>query len=156
VKRYGRLLLSLFLTFGAGFVGSVFTFSNVRDWYVTLEKPLLSPPDWIFGPVWMGLYALMGVALFRVWRLAHYRKDARFWTAIFLIHLFLNALWSVLFFGLENPLIALADIVALWLILLWLVVRAWWIDRTTGWLLVPYLLWVSFATYLNFSIWFLN
>ncbi|PIR86576.1 hypothetical protein COU13_00140 [Candidatus Kaiserbacteria bacterium CG10_big_fil_rev_8_21_14_0_10_43_70] len=156
VSRYTRLFLSFFLTFGAGFVGTFFASTKVKTWYITLDKPYLSPPDWVFAPVWIGIYALMGTALYRIWRLAHYRKDARIWTAIFLIHLFLNASWAVLFFGLENSLLALIDIIAILLMLLWLIVRAWWIDRTSGWLLVPYLLWVSFATYLNFSIWFIT
>lgn len=151
-----RFFLSYLLTFGAGFVGSFFTASSVKTWYTTLDKPPLSPPDWVFGPVWTGIYILMGTALYRIWRLAHYRKDARLWTAVFLIHLFLNTSWSLLFFGLQSSLLALFDIVLLFLVLLWLVVRAWWIDRIAGWLLVPYLLWVSFATYLNFAIWFIN
>jgi len=148
--------VSFLLTFGAGFAGSFFTTSKVKTWYATLDKPLLSPPDWVFAPVWMGIYALMGAALYRIWRLAHYRKDARLWTAVFIAHLFLNASWSLLFFGLENALLALLNIIAVLLVLLWLIMRAWWIDRISGWLLVPYLLWVSFATYLNFAIWFLN
>jgi len=151
-----RLFLSYVLPFGAGFVGSFFTAPKIKTWYTTLDKPSLSPPDWVFAPVWTGIYILMGTALYRIWRLAHYRKDARLWTIVFLAHLLLNTSWSLLFFGLENLLLSLLNIIALLLVLLWLVMRAWWIDRVSGWLLVPYLLWVSFATYLNFSIWFLN
>jgi len=155
IKKYRLLFASLVITLGMGFLGSL-AMPDLNGWYVELIKPALQPPNWIFGPVWTVLYIFMGIALYRIWRLAHYRGDASLWTLVFLLHLVLNGAWSVLFFYFQNPSSALIDIAILWILLVYLLVRGWWIDRTAGWLLLPYVMWVTFATYLNLGIVLLN
>lgn len=155
-----KLIVSLLLPQLAGFIGSLFTRSGIRTWYNMIEKPALNPPSWIFGPVWTTLYLLMGIALFLIWRIEPTSaKQAinikiAFW--IFGIQLFLNALWSMLFFGLESPALALVGIIFLWIFIVLNIFVFYRISSVSGLLLVPYLIWVSFATYLNYSIWVLN
>lgn len=138
----------------AGAIGSWATLENVRSWYPTLNKPAWNPPNWIFGPVWTTLYVLMGVAIWRVWRAGG--PAAERLVRVYFTQLFVNALWSVLFFGIKQPAWALADIAGLWLLLAWLLGGLWRIDRIAGWLWLPYVLWVSFATALNLAIVQLN
>ncbi len=133
--------------FGAGFVSG--------DWYPTLNKPTWNPPKWAFAPVWTVLYTVMGIAAWMVWSRGGFRKQFRP-LVLFLIQLFLNALWTPLFFGLHRPALAFADIVLLWLVLLGTVVAFWQIRALAGALLIPYVVWVTFAAALNFSIWQLN
>jgi tryptophan-rich sensory protein len=137
----------------AGVIGSAATFENVRTWYPTLVKPSWNPPSWVFGPVWTTLYVLMGTAAWRVWRKG---PGTGSWVGGYFAHLVLNALWSVLFFGLKRPDWALAEIVVLWGVLVWLLVGFWKIDRVAGLIWVPYVLWVSFATVLNATLVRLN
>ncbi|MBI1982096.1 MAG: tryptophan-rich sensory protein [Candidatus Levybacteria bacterium] len=152
--RLPKLILSIGLCLGAGFVGSFFTISAIPNWYAALQKPTFSPPNWVFGPVWTTLYIMMGVALYLVWTSKSKVKQNAL--NLFFVQLGLNALWSIIFFGLQSPFLALLTIVALWLLIV-LTMRAFFgINKTSGWLLVPYLAWVSFATYLNYSIWVLN
>jgi benzodiazapine receptor len=139
--------------FVAGAIGSAATFENVRSWFPTLVKPSWNPPGWLFGPVWTTLYVLMGTAAWRVWRQG---PAARTLVRGYFLHLLPNALWSILFFGLKQPAWALADIVVLWGLLVWLLVGFWRTDRLAAALWLPYLLWVSFATALNAAIVRLN
>jgi tryptophan-rich sensory protein len=139
--------------FVAGAIGSWATFENVRSWFPTLAKPAWNPPGWLFAPVWTTLYVLMGVSAWRAWRTG---PAARPLVMGYFVQLVLNALWSILFFGLKAPGAALLDIAALWLLLAWLQAGLWRADRTAGALWVPYLLWVSFATALNLAIVRLN
>lgn len=139
-----------------GLLGTPFTVSAVTTWYTTLNKPFFSPPNWIFGPVWTTLYALMGISLYLIW--SQGVKDAKVKHAVwyFVAQLSLNFLWSLLFFGLQNPLLGLVDIIVLWIAIL-LTIRAFYpLSKTAAYLLLPYLAWVSFATLLNFSIVLLN
>lgn len=141
----------------AGAIGSVFTASSVATWFPTLIKPALNPPSWVFGPVWTVLYMLMGVAVFLVWvNPGVIKEEKRRALEIFGLQLILNILWSVLFFGLQSPLLALVDIVFLWCAILWTILAFARIARPAAWLLAPYLAWVTFATYLNAAIWLLN
>ncbi len=137
----------------AGIIGSLFTMSAIDGWYTTLIRPELAPPNWIFGPVWITLYTLMGIAAFLVWR-----KNRRCSMAlgIFTVQLILNSLWSIIFFGMGALGVAFAEIVLLWLAIVATILAFWKISRTAAWLLAPYLLWVSFAAYLNFAFWTLN
>lgn len=139
--------------FVAGVIGSAATFENVRTWYPTLAKPSWNPPNWIFGPVWTTLYVLMGTAAWRVWRTGFM---ARPFVLGYFVHLVPNALWSILFFGLKQPAWALADILMLWVLLVWLLVGFWRTDRLAAVLWLPYVLWVTFATLLNTAIVWLN
>lgn len=149
------LLIALLLCYGAAAVGGLFGTGGRGDWYADLAKPSWTPPSWVFGPVWTLLYGMMAVAVWLVW-LRHSWRPAVAPMAAFAAQMVFNAAWSPLFFGLHRPGIAFADIVLLWLAL---VATVWLFLRRTvlaGLLLVPYLLWVSFAVTLNFAIWRLN
>jgi len=154
------IALSLILPLLAGFIGSIFTGPAISSgWYASLIKPALNPPAWLFGPVWTILYLLMGLALFLVWS---FNKQAlktsvkKFALILFALQLALNALWSVIFFGLKNPGWAFVDIILLWLAIFGTIIVFSKISRPAMFLLLPYILWVSFAGYLNYSIWTLN
>ncbi len=142
----------LVVTFIAALIGSRF---QPGEWYIGLTKPALTPPAWVFGPVWTLLYAMMAVVAWLVWRRYGF-TDAIVPLGLFLGQLALNCLWSYLFFGLQRPELAFLDIIALWLAILATFVAFWHCHQLAGLLLLPYLLWVSFATYLNFQFWQLN
>ena len=146
------LLGWLVVCFSAAAVGSRFL---PGAWYATLTKPAWNPPSSVFAPVWTVLYAAMGVAAWLVWRRSGFAGAGAALTA-FGAQLVLNALWSYLFFGLHRPGVAFADIVALWVVILVVAVLFWRVDWRAGALIVPYLVWVSFATCLNFALWRLN
>lgn len=153
-------VLKLFVAIGvselAGVVGSVFTAPSVKTWYLEIAKPSFNPPSWVFGPVWITLFALMGIAAFLVWNKGLTRRDVRIALGIFLFQLVLNTLWSVIFFGLQSPGAAFIEIVFLWLAILMTIVSFYKISKPAALLLVPYILWVSFAAILNYSIHELN
>jgi len=145
----------------AGWVAVAFAAAGVGartlpgDWYVSLIKPPFTPPAWIFAPVWTLLYLLMGVAAWRVWNRVGFR-GAGVALTLFIVQLTLNALWSYVFFGLHRTDFALINIGALWMAILSVVVLFWRVDFWAGALLLPYLFWVSFASYLNLGLWRLN
>lgn len=143
------------LCLGVGGLGGAVTAESVTTWYTTLNKPTFNPPNWIFGPVWTALYILMGIAAWRVWRAAD-RDTARGPLAVFALQLAVNLGWSVAFFGLRNPGLAVIVILALDLLVLATALMFRRIDRLAAWLLVPYLAWISFATVLNITIWRIN
>ncbi|HOI58826.1 MULTISPECIES: TspO/MBR family protein [unclassified Methanoculleus] len=140
----------------AAAVGSLFTMPAIPTWYAGLVKPALNPPAWVFGPVWTVLYILMGVALYLVWIRGWDRKDVKVAMAIFGVQLVLNVLWSYLFFGLQAPFFALIEIVLLWLAILMTIGAFYRVSVPAAVLLVPYLLWVTFATYLTYGVYVLN
>ncbi len=142
---------------GVGYLSGFATQSSVDTWFQTLEKPVFNPPSWLFAPVWSTLYVMMGIAAGLVWDKIDLQREAvRNALIFFAVQLALNALWSILFFGLKNPLLALIEIVILWLMIYETYVKFAKIDRIAGYLFIPYLLWVSFAAVLNGSIWWLN
>lgn len=155
-KQWLVLVLCLLGPLAIGFLSGITTVEGVRTWYQGIAKPSFTPPDAVFGPVWTALYLAMGLAAFLVWRSGPDRAVVRTALVWFCVQLVANGLWSVLFFGLRNPGLALAEI----LLLLGLIVvttRLFWSrSRLAGALMVPYLAWVAFATALNFSIWRLN
>lgn len=176
-----KVIISVAVCELAGILGAVFTAPAISSgWYAGLVKPALNPPAFVFGPVWTALYFLMALSLFLVWknewRVARplVRPDGkkpwntwseRFWVgdlqkeniiAIFAVQLVLNALWSVVFFGMKRPDMAFFVLVALWLAIVYAIVNFYRVSRMAAWLLLPYILWVSFAGYLNYSLWFLN
>jgi len=155
-KKLKKLAISLGLCLGAGFLGSLFTTSAIDTWYVNLNKPIFNPPNWLFGPVWTMLYILMGIALFLVWQKGLKNKNVRFAFWFFIMHLAFNTLWSIIFFGVKNIGLAMVDIAILWLMVLALLYFFYEIDKRATWLIVPYFLWISFASLLNYSIWILN
>ena len=146
------LLGWLGVTFAAAWAGSRFM---PGAWYAALSKPAWNPPNAIFAPVWSVLYGLMAVAAWLVWRRAGF-SGAGAALGLFAVQLILNALWSYLFFGRHQPGLAFGDIVVLWVAILSVVLLFWRVDRVAGALLLPYLAWVGFAAYLNFTLWRLN
>ncbi len=153
MNKYFSLAGWILLCEAAGVAGAVFTTSNIPTWYATLTRPELAPPNWVFGPVWTTLYFLMGVAVWLVWRS---RGDTKGAMTIFYIQLAFNVAWSWLFFGLQSPLLGLWCIGALWLAIVATIVTSYRHSRVAAYLLVPYLAWVSFASYLNWQLWLLN
>ncbi len=151
-----KLIIAVIVSELAGIIGSLFTFSEIPTWYATLAKPALNPPSWIFGPVWTTLYALMGIAAFLIWKKGLDRNDVRKALAVFGLQLALNTFWSIIFFGLHSPAWAFVNIISLWLAIAWTMILFYKISKPAMWLLAPYILWVSFASYLNYSIWILN
>jgi translocator protein len=156
INNFFKLVIAIAVSELAGIIGSFFTVGSIDTWYATLVKPALNPPAWVFGPVWITLYALMGVAAWLVWISGSAPDEKKKALTVFALQLFLNALWSIIFFGFENPGLALAEIVLLWLAILWTMIVFYKISKPAAWLLVPYILWVSFAIYLNYSILVLN
>jgi tryptophan-rich sensory protein len=156
IRDIWKLVVSIVACLAAGAIGSIFTRSAIPTWFATLEKPVFSPPNWLFAPVWTLLYILMGIAAFLVWRKGLGNWQVRSALIVFLIQLILNTLWSVVFFGLESPLFGLVVISVLWVLILVNVIQFFKISRAASVLLWPYLLWVTFATVLNSSIWLLN
>lgn len=125
------------------------------DWFAALNKPEWNPPSWLFGPVWTILYAMMAVSAWLVWREGGWLKQG--WPlALFLMQLALNAIWTPLFFGMHSPALAFVDIVLLWLLIAATLWSFWPVSRLASLLLIPYLVWVSFAAVLNFIIWRMN
>jgi tryptophan-rich sensory protein len=153
--NWWKLIASIFLCQMAGAIGSLATFQNIAGWYLALNKPFFTPPNWAFGPVWLTLYLLMGIAFFMVWNKG-LNKKTRPALQIFGIQLALNTLWSIVFFGFQSIFAGLVVIVLLWLAILWTMARFWKISRPAGWLLVPYIVWVTIATALNAAVWLLN
>lgn len=152
-----RFALCFGLTFSAALVGSLFTTRQViSDWYANLNKPLFSPPDWVFGPVWTLLYILMALSAFIVWQKGFGNPLVRIALALYLLQLILNGLWTPLFFGLQMPLLAFVEILLLWPAILLTIVAFARLSIAAAMLLTPYLLWTSFAAALNASIWLLN
>jgi len=147
-----RLTISVGVTLAVGFIGSLFTTPSISTWYTTLNKPSFNPPNWIFGPVWTLLFIMMAISFYLVWQ----KGLTLTAVLIFVLQLILNILWSLFFFYLKNPALALMEIIFLWLAILANIVIFYSISKTTGFLLVPYILWVSFAAFLNYTITSLN
>jgi benzodiazapine receptor len=155
-KRIAKIVAAVGVCLLAGAVGGLFTSPAIPGWYAALQKPAFNPPNWIFGPVWTALYIMMGVAAFLVWDRGWRRPGVRHALAVFAAQLVLNVLWSALFFGARSPVAALVDIVALWLGILASIILFARVSKAGAVLMVPYLLWVSFATALNVAIVALN
>ncbi len=156
MNKWLALLGFIILCLAVGGLGIWATSQSVVEWYPTLNKPSWNPPSWIFGPVWTTLYVLMGVAAWLVWRQDTRFSGVRAALILFAVQLALNSLWSFLFFKFHNPGLALVDIIAL---LITLALTTWAFfnhSKPAGLLMLPYLAWVTFATFLNFTIWQLN
>lgn len=154
IKSWSKLIFSIILAQSAGWVGAIFTVSAIPTWYALLNKPSFSPPNWVFGPVWTILYILIGVSLYIIW-VEHNKKT--FWMMkLFLFHLFLNAIWSPIFFGAKNLGLAFFVILVMDITLVLIIKNFYKINKIAALILIPYLLWISFASLLNFSIWKLN
>ncbi|MHB9288633.1 TspO/MBR family protein [Halobacteriales archaeon Cl-PHB] len=163
---YLSLGLAILAVESLGILGSVFTVQGLDGWYDTLARPEFAPPNWVFGPVWTALFALLGVAVWLVWQAAGVDDRATggqcrpgrpiLALGVFWAHAVVNVAWSAAFFGLQSPLLGLVVIAVLWVAIVLTLWLFWRVDRRAGLLLVPYLLWVSFAAYLNYGIWQLS
>jgi tryptophan-rich sensory protein len=149
------LAVAILVCFGAAGLGSFLTTPSIGGWYATLRKPAWTPPNWLFGPVWTVLYLGMAVAAWLVWRGAGV-SGAKLALTFFALQLALNVCWSAIFFSAHMPGFAFVEIVLLWVFILATLVFFWPVSRAAGWLMAPYLLWVAFATVLNYAIWRLN
>src|SRR3989344_1165788 len=179
INNFFKFIIAIVVSELAGVIGAVFTTSAIPTWYAGLAKPALNPPSWGFGPVWTTLFALIGVALFLVWRKDFqvtnplFENTRRAWNpwserlwrgdwqkfntmAIFALQYILNIAWSLVFFGLHRPDAAFFVLIALWFSIVYLIFNFYRYSKLAAWLLVPYLLWVAFAGYLNYSIWTIN
>ena len=156
IKNPGKLLIAVVIAHAAGLVGSVFTVRSVDTWYTTLAQPYFAPPSWLFGPVWLTLYTLMGIAAYLVWQKWQSDAESRVPLVIYFLHLILNAFWSIVFFGFRDPGTAFVVIMILLAIIFYLTLAFSRTDTYAGYLMVPYLTWVGFASFLNYYIWILN
>ena len=150
-----KLLISIFTPLLAGFLGSYFTTPNIPTWYASLQKPFFSPPNWLFGPVWTILYLLMGISFYLIWNSSNSKANLSA-IRLFIAQLVLNSLWSILFFGIKNPLLAFLEIIILWIFIFLTIKKFSQINQAASYLLYPYLAWVTFASFLNFAIVLLN
>lgn len=151
-----RLVVSVVACEAAGGVGSIFTAPAIATWYAALDKPWFTPPNWLFAPAWTTLFLLMGIAAFLVWRKGLGYPGVRAALVVFAVQLVLNILWSVVFFGLKSPLGGVVEIAFLWAAIVLTIVAFWRLSVAAGVLLLPYILWVSFAAALNISVFILN
>ncbi len=179
MKNTAKLIISILICEGAGIAGSFFTAPAIPTWYAFLRKPDFAPPNWLFAPVWITLFFLMGVSLYLVWvknwkvqapenesaKKAWNPVSEKLWSGawkeenafgVFVLQLILNILWSVMFFGLKLPSIAFAEILMLWVAILYTIVNFYRISKLAAYLLIPYIVWVTIAAILNFSITRLN
>jgi translocator protein len=155
--KYKRLLISLLIPQLAGIIGSFFTIPAISTWYSTLIKPSFNPPNYIFGPMWIILYFLMGISIYLIWQKIDENKiEVIKYMRIFWIHILFNSIWSIMFFGLQNLWLAFINIMIIWLFIIILIIKSYKINKLSSYLLIPYLIWVSFASILNLSILLLN
>lgn len=153
MKKFTPLIVSLGIVYTVAFLGSLATTPTIGNWYVLLNKPSFNPPNYLFGPVWTLLFTLMGISAYLVWK-----KKKKITTPLifYAVQLGLNLLWSILFFGLQLPSTAFLEIIFLWILIALTINEFYKVDRLAAYLLIPYILWVSFAALLNYSIVALN
>jgi len=155
MKNLSKLIISVIGCELVGLAGTPFTITAIPTWYATLNKPFFAPPNWLFGPAWTILYFLMGVAFYLIWKQG-WKKKTKTAGIYFLAQLGLNFIWSPIFFGLRAPLLGLVVIVAMWTLIIMTMKKFYPLSKPASYLLLPYLLWVSFATLLNTAIVVLN
>lgn len=157
MKNFWKLFLSIIICESAGLIGTIFTFSSINSWYSVLNKPFFTPPNWLFGPVWTTLYLLMGISLYLILQAKTKNKKIKSRALqIFFLQLGLNAIWSIVFFGLHAIFLSLIVIILLWFLIFETIRRFAKIKKQVSFLLYPYIVWVSLAVCLNFGIFLLN
>jgi tryptophan-rich sensory protein len=156
MKKFGKLVCSVSVCLLTGFLGSFVTMDSVSTWYADLSRPSFTPPDWTFGVVWPILYVMMGISAFLIWNVGLDKRQTKVAIRLFIIQLVLNGLWTPIFFGLHLIALALVEIVLLWVAILLTLLAFWRISKLSAFLLIPYILWVSFAVVLNAALWYLN
>ncbi|MBN2043364.1 MAG: tryptophan-rich sensory protein [Candidatus Aenigmarchaeota archaeon] len=154
--NFVRLVVSVVICELAGIIGSFFTMPSIPTWYASINKPEFIPPNWVFAPVWTTLFLLMGISLYMIWDKGLNKKENKTALYVFGVQLVLNIIWSALFFGLQNPLAAFIEIIVLWVAILASIIFFYRISKWSGIIMIPYILWVSFAAFLTYSVWVLN
>ncbi len=151
-----KIVIAVLICEFAGIIGAVFTTPAITTWYATIQKPSFNPPNWIFFPVWTVLFLLMGLSLYIVWTKGLDKKEVRKAAYVFAFQLILNIAWSIIFFGFKNPFLAFIEIILLWISILATIILFYRISKKAGAIMIPYILWVTFAAFLNYSVWILN
>lgn len=151
-----KLIISILACFAAGGIGSLFTFKSIPTWYPGLKKPRYTPPNQAFGPVWTTLYILMGISVYFIWQRGLATDGVLLSFVLFWVQLVLNALWSIIFFGMKSKGGGVVTIIVLWFLILATIITSFQVSIWAGILLIPYILWVSIASYLNVGVWLLN
>ena len=150
-----KLIIAILLPMVVGGLSGFLTANSINDWYVTLNQPSFNPPNWVFGPVWTTLYLIMGISLFRIWRLPATEERNKA-IKIFALQMTLNFFWSLIFFKWHLIGLALVEIILMWLMIAAMIHHFRKLDIAAGYMNIPYLLWVSFASVLNGAYYFLN
>jgi translocator protein len=156
VSEIPKLIVSILAVFLAGAVGTVYTLKEITTWYVSLIKPSWTPPNWAFGPIWSTLYVLMGISLFLIWREGLERKDVKIAILVFAVQLVINVGWSIIFFATHNIIGGLVLVIILWISILINILVFYRISKPAAIILIPYLIWVTIAGYLNYTVFVLN
>ncbi len=156
LNNIAKFIIAFGVTFAAAAAGSLATFSQIPTWYVNLNKTSLTPPNWVFGPVWTTLYILMAIAMYLVWTAKTKKPEAKQGSILFVEQLFFNAAWSIVFFGFHQILFAFVIIIVLWLTILANIIWFFKVSKSAGYLMLPYIAWVSFASILNFAVYLAN
>lgn len=156
MNKWIKLAIAVLVCQMAGVIGSVFTMPSIGTWYADLNKPWFTPPNFVFGPVWITLYTLMGISLYWVWQKGASKGNVRSALLAFFGQLVINAVWSIVFFGLQSPFYGLVLIMFMWALILLTMVMFYRIEKRAGLILVPYIAWVTIATLLNYYVWILN
>lgn len=156
MNNTGKFILAVAIPLLVGGTSGFFTVTGIESWYQTIQKPAWNPPNYIFGPVWTTLYALMGIPLFLVWKSTGPQAIKKTAILLFAVQLVFNFFWSIIFFKLQQPGWAFLEMIGLWLFILLTILAFSKVDKIAAWLLVPYISWVSFAAILNYTIWKLN
>jgi len=155
-KKISKLIIAIIICQSAGIIGSLFTTPSISTWYDAIQKPTFTPPNWVFGPVWITLFTLMGISLYLIWEKGLRNKNVKSSLFVFFLQLVLNSLWSILFFGLQSPFYAFVEIIILWAAIAVTIIKFYKISRNAGLILIPYIMWVSVALILNYYVWVLN
>lgn len=156
IQSYPKLAAAILFCVILGSLGSIVTITGPGSWYSSLEKPFFAPPNWLFAPMWITLFVLMGIALYLIWESGTERRDVQIALGIFGLQFLLNVLWSFLFFGMKSPLLGFIDILLLWVMIL-LTIRAFYqVKKSAAYFLIPYIAWVTLASALNGAIYFMN
>ena len=156
MAKIGKLFCSITVCLSTGILGSFATRNSITNWYAHLSRPSFTPPDWTFGVVWPVLYVMMGISAFLIWNMDINRRQVRVALGVFALQLILNGLWTPIFFGLHLIGVALVEIVMMWTAILLTILTFWKVSKPAALLLLPYILWVSFAVVLNASLFLLN
>lgn len=156
IQSFPKLAAAILFCVIAGSLGSLMTITGPGSWYATLQKPFFTPPNWVFAPMWITLFVLMGIALYLIWESGFQNPDVKVALGIFSVQFFLNVIWSFLFFGLRSPLLGFIDILFLWVMIASTIRAFYRVKKSASYLLIPYIAWVTLASALNGAIYFMN